>query len=334
MDAETATPPPLRLAVLGCAEFAWRNTLPAVRRTDEVLLTVLGSRDGAKAARYAEEFGGEPVEGYGKVLERHDVDAVYIALPTGLHHAWARRALEAGKHVLVEKPLATGLAQTEDLVEEAVRRGCWLTDGFQFPHHGQHAQVRQFVDEGGIGEPRFFTAAFGIPPRPPGDVRHEADLGGGALLDVGVYTVRAARMFLGEDLTVRGSTLRMDTARGVDLGGSALLCSGGGVPAQLSFSFETSYRSSYALWGSEGALTLERAFTPPPAFRPTLLVRRGNDTQELPLTPDDQPAQLMRAFARAVREGASMTAHGEELRRQAALVDDIRNRALRTAIRL
>ncbi|TYB45401.1 Gfo/Idh/MocA family protein [Actinomadura chibensis] len=319
----------LRIGVLGCAAIAGRKVLPAMARVEDVAITALASRDAAKAAEFAGRFGGAPVTGYANLLDRPDVDAVYVAVPTGLHHRWALRALEAGKHVLVEKPLTATLDEAAELVAEAKRAGLWLMDDFMFRHHSQHTAVRRLVESGRIGEVRSFASAFGIPPLDPSDVRYQAELGGGALLDVGVYPVQAALMFLGEELSVAGSVLRVDHDLGVDLEGAALLHTPGGVPAHLSFGFRSSYRSMYEIWGSEGRIVLERAFTPPPTLNPTLRVVRQDHAEEITLPPDDQFAQLVRAFARAVRDGAVFDPYADRLLRHAALVDDIRSRARR-----
>lgn len=318
---------PARIAVLGCADIAWRNVLPAMSAVEDVRIVALASRSKAKAEKFAGRFGGEPVEGYERAIQRCDVDAVYLTLPTGLHHTWAARALEAGKHVLVEKPLTAGLTDTEELVGLARKRGLALMDGFQFLHHAQHSAVRKMIDQGRIGELREFTAVFGIPPRPDDDIRYRPELGGGALLDVGVYTVRVAQLFLGAELTVLGSLLRRDTRRGVEIGGAALLVSSDGIPAHLSFSFEASYRSSYALWGSEGSLVVDRAFTPPPTFRPAIRLQSQGATEEIFLEPDNQSANMVRAFVRSLRQGADLESSGENLIRHAAVVDLIRDQA-------
>jgi NDP-hexose-3-ketoreductase len=324
---------PVRIGVLGCAGIAWRNTLPAMLRVSEVELVAMASRDLAKAERFATRFGGVAVRGYAELLERPDIDAVYVALPNGLHREWAGRAMDAGKHVFVEKPFAVGLTETRELVAIARHRRLWLMENFMFLYHSQHAAVRNLIASGKIGEPRLFTSAFGIPALHPNDIRYRADLGGGALLDVGVYPVRAAQLMLCDEFTVTAAVLRKDRARDVDLGGCALLCSGDDVPAELSFSFETSYRSMYAVWGSEGRVSLERAFTPPAGFRPTLRVERQDHVEDISLPPDDQFANIVRAFAGSVRDGADGERYWESLIRHAALVEEIRNRAHEVAAR-
>jgi dTDP-3,4-didehydro-2,6-dideoxy-alpha-D-glucose 3-reductase len=317
----------LRIGVLGCADIAWRNSVPAMLRADAEVIAV-ASRDLVKAERFAGRFGAEPVRGYEPLLDRDDLDAVYVAVPTGLHHVWARRALEAGKHVLVEKPLTTTLAEAEDLVTTARKHGRRLMDNFVFLHHSQHAAVRRMTADGRIGEIRTFTAAFGIPPLPADDIRYRSDLGGGALLDLGVYGVKSAQYVLGADLDVAGAVLST-VPDGVDLGGSALLCSAAGVTAELTFSFRSSYRSTYSIWGSEGRISLGRAFTPPATHRPVVRVERQDSVEEITLPADDQFANIIRYFARSVQGGGDFETESAALLKQAALVDRIRDRARR-----
>lgn len=316
----------LGLGVMGCAEIARRRTLPAIAVTPQVETVALASRDPAKASRFAAEFGGAPVTGYAALLDRPDVDAVYIALPPALHHVWAKRALLAGKHVLVEKPAVTGLREAEDLVATAVACDRRLTENFAFLHNPRHALVTRLLTEGAIGEPWLFSAVFGIPARDPGDIRNRADLGGGAMLDVGVYPVRAAQLHLGPELTVAGSVL--DRGPDVDVGGAALLRSAAGVPAQLSFSHHSSYRSSYEICGRDGRITVDRAFAVPPDLPTTVLLERGGRTEEFKVEPADQLAALLAAFAEDVAARCPFTHEdGRAVLRQAALVEQIRGRS-------
>lgn len=294
---------PIRLGVLGCADVAVRRVLPAVAATPGVDLVAVASRDAAKAERVAAAFGGRPLHGYERLLDRADVDAVYVPLPSGLHAPWVRRALLAGKHVLAEKPLTTNLADTVELVGLAEAAGLVLRENFMFVHHGQHARVRELVADGVLGELRAFTAVFAIPERPAGDIRLRPELGGGALLDVGGYPVRAAQLLLGPDLEVAGAALTDDPALGVDLDGGALLRRADGVQAQLSFGLRHHYSSGYHLLGTRARLTVEHAFTPPAAHRPVLRIDRQDHREDIVLAADDQVARAVAAFADAVRDG-------------------------------
>jgi predicted dehydrogenase len=322
-------PSVVRVGVLGCASIALRRALPAMQEAEGIEVAAIASRDPARARDAARRFGCAASGDYGAVLERPDVDAVYIPLPTGLHAEWAGRALAAGKHVLSEKPLTADPGTALGLVERAAKAGLWLMENFMFLHHSQHETVRRLIADGRIGEPRVFSASFGIPPRDPSDVRYRADLGGGALLDVGVYPIRAAQFLLGADLEVVGSVRRVDEARGVDVGGHVLLCTRSGATAELSFGFEHAYRSCYSLWGDRGRLTLDRAFTPPPAWRPAVRVHGQDRAEELTLPADHQFRNIAEYFARSIRTGADFGPEGEAIVRQARLIDRVRASAVR-----
>lgn len=317
-------PPPLRVGVLGCADIAVRRVLPALAALPGARLAAVASRTADKARQVAARFGGEPVTGYDTLLRRDDVDAVYLPLPTGLHAEWIGRALAAGKHVLAEKPLATTHAEAVEVTAAAGAAGLVLRENFMFVHHAQHAAVREMVAAGVIGDVRGFRAVFAIPARPPGDIRYVRDLGGGALLDVGGYPLRAARMFLGDELTVAGAWLRHDPATGVDVGGAALLHSAAGVPAQLDWGMEHSYRSGYELHGSTGLLRLDHVFTTPAGHDPVVRIEHSGAVESVRLAADDQYTAAVAAFLRDVAAGRTGgTAAGVE---QAALVDAIRAR--------
>ncbi len=320
-------PPVLRMGVLGCASIALRRVLPAIEEVADIELVAVASRDPARAREVARRFGCAAAEGYDDLLERPDIDAVYIPLPTGLHAPWTSRALGAGKHVLSEKPLTCDHVSAVGLVNQAKNAGLWLMENYMFLHHHQHEKVRDLVLSGRIGELRVFGASFGIPPLDKADVRYRSELGGGALLDLGVYPIRAASYFLGTELDVVGSVLRLDPVLGVDVAGHALLATPSGITAELSFGFEHSYRSCYSLWGDHGRLTLDRAFTPPPTWQPVLRIESQDRTEELTLPADHQFKNVAESFARSILSDADYTPHAEAIIRQAWLVERVRSNA-------
>ncbi|MEW2353455.1 Gfo/Idh/MocA family oxidoreductase [Spirillospora sp. NPDC029432] len=321
--------PVVRMGVLGCASIALRRVLPAMKEAEGVELRAVASRDPAKARKVAQRFGCATADGYDDLLERPDIDAVYLPLPTGLHAHWAGRALAAGKHVLSEKPLTCDHATALDLVDQARKAGLWLMENYMFLHHHQHGVVRRLVRDGRIGEPRVFTASFGIPALDPDNWRYNPELGGGALLDVGVYPIRAASYFLGGELDVIGSVLRLHPVRGVEVAGHALLSTPAGVTAELSFGFEHAYRSCYSLWGDHARLTLDRAFTPPPTRRPLIRIESQDGTEDLTLPADHQFKNIAEAFARSLLKDEDYAAHAEAITDQARLVDQVRANAVR-----
>ncbi|MFE1149923.1 Gfo/Idh/MocA family protein [Streptomyces albidoflavus] len=322
----------LRVGVMGCADIAWRRTLPALAGHQAVEVAAIASRSMRSAAEFTDHFGGVPVEGYDTLLETEGLDAVYIPLPGLMHAEWVGRALEAGKHVLVEKPMTGSPEETRRLTELARERGLVLLENYMFLYHSQHEAVRKALADGSIGELRGFSAAFTIPPKPAGDIRYLREVGGGAFLDFGGYPVRAAQFFLGPELTVVGAVFRHDERHGVIMSGSVLLTTPDGVPAQLLFGMEHSYRNTYSLSGSTGHLTLDRAFTPPPTYQPVLRMERQDHREEFTLPADDQFANVVDTFVQAVLGGSDVRPAQEGTLRQADLIEEIRRAAVVRAV--
>ncbi|MFI9081888.1 Gfo/Idh/MocA family protein [Streptomyces sioyaensis] len=318
---------PLRVAVLGTADIACRRVLPSMAANPDVELTAVASRSGVRARQVAGRFGCSAVTSYDAVLDRADVDAVYIPLPVSLHAEWTRRALTAGKHVLAEKPLTAHVETTAELLSLARASRLALMENVMFVHHAQHAMVRELVLGGAIGELRFFSAGFAIPPLPPDNIRHRPELGGGCLLDIGYYPLRAAVYFLGTRLDVLGAALEHSYGSAVETSGAVLVRSRKGVLGQLAFGMEHAYRSAYELWGSEGRIRVERAFTPPASHKPTVSVTDARGSRDLVLAPHDQVASTVRAFVEAARAGGTGSAAAAECLAQAALLDTVRKRA-------
>lgn len=319
---------PLRLGLLGCGDIAARRTLPALLRTPELDLTAVAARDPARAASFTARFGGTPLSSYEELLAGDETDAVYLCLPTMLHAVWAERALLAGKHVLVEKPLATNGADAQRLFTLAGERGLVLLENFMFLHHGTQRKVTELLEAGVLGEVRAVSAAFTIPPRPDGDTRYDPALGGGALLDNGVYPLRAALRLLGGGLTVAGAVLRHSDRYGVDTGGAALLAAPDGATAQIRFGMEHHYRSWYEIQGSAGALAVDHVYTTAPDLAPILRLTVGTDRTEIRIPAEDHFEAVLRFFATAVRERErvepGLLLLDEESRQQAGLLDAVR----------
>nr|AZF85924.1 oxidoreductase [Catenulispora sp.] len=329
---------PVRIGVLGCSGVAWRRTIPAIQSNPRTTVTAVASRDPEKAKRFATQFNCDATS-YDELLTRDDVDAVYLPLPASLHLPWGLKVLAAGKHLLLEKPAATTADDARRLVAEAEARGLVLRENFTFLHHSQHQKVRELMASGRVGTVRSFSAAFCFPPLPAGDIRYSADLGGGALLDAGVYPLRAAQLLIGDDLRVAGSTLRVDPARdgSVDVAGQALLVSGAGVLVDIHFGFEHGYGSRYALWGSTGRLILDRAFTPAASWAPVLRVEEQDHVEEYTLPADHQFEGSVGSFAEAILAGRDAR-HPDEAERCAQtvrtleLADAIRGQAVRVRV--
>ncbi|WP_067467613.1 Gfo/Idh/MocA family protein [Actinomadura macra] len=320
---------PVRFGVLGCADFARRRMLPTLVAAPGARVVAVASRDLDKAASFADRFGCAAVLGYDALLAASDIEAVYLPLPAMLHAEWAEQALMAGKHVLVEKPLTGDHAKTARLLRLARSCGRVLMENVAFPHHAQHAAVQKLLADGSVGELRDFSSTFTIPPLSEDDMRYRPDIGGGALLDMGIYPIRAALHYLGHDLRIVAAVLRHHGKTHAVVSGRILACTPRGVTADLHFGMAHSYRTSCEFAGSEGRLLLDRAFTPPPAFQPVVRAERQDHREEFTLPADDQFANVVACFTRAVRTGVALDGCAEASLRQADLVAAVEEKAVR-----
>src|SRR4051794_34990448 len=181
---------PVRWGILGVAKINDR-LLPAFAKAADTSLAAIASRDGEKARAAAEKAGiPKAYTGYEAVLADPEIEAVYLPLPNTLHAEWTRKAADAGKHVLCEKPLAPTAAEAAETIAYCRSKGIRLMDGFMWPHHTRTARLRHLIDAGEIGQVRTAAGAFtfNLPLDMP-NIRLRADTAGGSLLDVGCYPV-------------------------------------------------------------------------------------------------------------------------------------------------
>ncbi len=217
----------------------------------------VGSRDDARARAYADEHGLERAYGsYEALLADPELDAVYVGLPNGLHVEWALRALAAGKHVLVEKPFARRPEEVERCFDLAEERGLVLAEAFMWRHHPQALKARELIARGAIGRLRSLHATFSFRLADPEDVRWQAGLDGGALMDLGCYCVSGCRALAGaEPVRVHGELV--GGGDGVDASFAGLLRFPRDVLASIDCSFDAAHRHALIATGTEGRLRLD-----------------------------------------------------------------------------
>lgn len=313
----------LRVGVMGCSTVAQRLMLPALVDHPEAELVAVASRSADKAAAFSVEFACRPVTGYAALLDRDEVDVVYMPLPTGLHEEWALKALQAGKHLLVEKSLAPSLLVADRIVDTARLHRRLVRENFLFLHHSQFSWILEQLASGDIGRLRLVRATFGFPPLSRDNFRYDRGLGGGALLDVGAYGIRMALALGGCSWQVCGVSRVEDEALGVDVYGTLQLLNPEGVAVQAAYGFNYVYQCSLELLGTSGRLTAERIFTPPPGFSPRVWVEKQGRRTEHQLPPDNHCRNAWTAFAQCVRAN-EFDESLREVRDQACLLDDVR----------
>ena len=205
---------PLRIGILGAATIAPMALLRPAREVAEAEAFAVAARDPARAARFAKKHGIPRVHAsYDALLADPEIDAVYNPLPNGLHCAWTLRALEAGKHVLCEKPLASNADEASRMAEAAQRAGRVLIEAFHWRHHPLASRMREILRAGEIGEVRHVEASTCIPMLMPGNIRFRYELGGGALMDIGSYAVNMVRWLAEAEPEVVSAEARLSSPK-------------------------------------------------------------------------------------------------------------------------
>jgi predicted dehydrogenase len=286
---------PVRWGVLSTAHIN-RKVIPAVHASEKADLIAVASRDLRRAEEYAREWEIERAYGsYEALLEDADVEAVYISLPNSLHCEWSIRALEAGKHVLCEKPMSSRAAEVEAAFDAAERAGRVLMEAFMYRHNPQTRRLRELVREGTIGELHLVRSAFSFPLSDIANVRLLADLDGGSLMDIGCYCVSGSRLLAGEPQRVFGEQL---VGHGVDVRFHGTMRFAGDVVGQFDCGFVERNRDELEAIGSDGSLFVDD----PWHCRAALIeLRRNGHVEKIRTQPADSYRLELENLADAIR---------------------------------
>jgi predicted dehydrogenase len=308
----------LRWGILSTASIATEKAIPGMLRAARCEVVAIGSRDEARAAAVAERHGIPRVHGsYETLLADPDVDAVYIPLPNHLHAEWTIAAARAGKHVLCEKPLALNPADAERMIEVCRAEGVALMEAFMYRLHPSWVAVRELVASGRIGRLVAVNSWFSYFNDDPANIRNIAAYGGGALLDIGCYSVNLSRMLFGsEPRRVEASIVR-DPVSGVDVLASGLLEFADGV-ATFTCSTRAEPDQQVHVYGTAGRISVGIPFNIPPD-RPTQVhVTAGGDppvapaTETLTFEAADQYGVQAERFAAAILDGGPLPTPPED----------------------
>ena len=208
----------IRWGILGTAKIAREQLVPAIHASRNGLLQAVASRSGESAKAFAERFGMPRAFGsYEELLASKDVDAIYIPLPTSQHVEWTRRCLEAGKHVLCEKPISLHAREIEALIEARDKSGLVATEAFMVTYHPQWQLVRSLLADGAIGVLKHIQGVFTYYNVDPNNMRNKVELGGGGLPDIGVYPTVTARFATGKEPLRARASIERDPNFGTDI---------------------------------------------------------------------------------------------------------------------
>jgi xylose dehydrogenase (NAD/NADP) len=246
---------PVKWGIVSTANIN-RNVIPGAHASDKVELLGVASRDQAKADGYAQEWKIPRAYGtYEALLADDEIEAVYISLPNTLHCEWSIKAMEAGKHVLCEKPLSRHPEDVERTFDAAERTGMHLSEAFMWRHNPQTKKLQELVESGAIGEVRLIRSSFSYSLYDEQNIRLQTEVEGGALMDVGCYCVSGSRLLGGEPTAVGGKAWYGKT--GTDWVFAAVLHFPNDVLATFDCGTALPTRDELEVIGSEGSLFLD-----------------------------------------------------------------------------
>jgi predicted dehydrogenase len=327
MGTGSVAAPPTRIAILGAARIASKALIEPAAEHGGAIVTAVGASSVARAREFAISHGIPAAGSYADVIARPDVDLVYIALPPSAHAHWTIRALEAGKHVFLEKPSALDSAEVAAMLAAQATSGRRLVEAFHYGWHPLFLRAMEVARSGVLGRIERQEAAFSVPiPRSPDEFRWRADLGGGALADLGCYPCSWVRGLAGEEPVVEAASQTMDN--GVDVRTSAQLRFPGGAVAEIRTDMDPAARELFLdVRGTRGHLRIENPLAPQHGHAFTLMVDGSETRERFALRPTF--AYQFDGVIDALNSGAPTRFEGAEIAGNMALMDSIRAAAAR-----
>lgn len=300
--------------------------MPAIQRSSNSVIGALASRDTAKLSDAQARFGA--VRGHGSyeaLLDDPDVDAVYVPLPNSLHSEWTLRAIEAGKHVLCEKPIGLNQQEAEEMAAAARRRGVKLMEAFMYRYTERTRKVIEVIRSGELGEIKQVSSTFRFLLTNPVSIKLRRELGGGALYDVGCYPVNFIGLAMDLALGVRpgGSSPEAISAecirtQGVDTSFAGVLKYSNGTLGTFSCGFDAHGRIVAEIIGTKGILDIPDTYLNEAG---ALTLTRGSERREIPIAASDRYRAEIEDFASAIVENRDPLFPLEETLRNAEVID-------------
>lgn len=296
---------PVTWGVLSTAKIARKSVIPSMRTSPMCEIKAIASRSPESAREVASELGIPNAYGsYEELLADPDIEAVYNPLPNHLHVPYTIKALEAGKHVLCEKPIAMSGIEAEELMAVAARfPHLVVMEAFMYRFHPQWDTVKRLLRDGAIGELKTIRAEFTYFNTDPANVRNQPGIGGGGILDIGCYTVDVCRYLLDREPSVVQSLVELDPEFGTDRLASYVL-DFNGVMGMGMCSTQLEHRQSVRLHGTKGTIDIAIPFNDANAKKRTIVLDSGGESRTIEFEVCDQYVLQAEAFCKAVRGDA------------------------------
>jgi predicted dehydrogenase len=312
----------VRWGVISTANIGMEEVIPAMQKGHYCQLVGIASRSLEKAQRAAEQLSIPKAYGsYAELLADPEIEAVYIPLPNHLHVPWSIKALEAGKHVLCEKPLGMDAEDARRLLEASRRYPeLKVMEAFMYRHHPQWRLAQKLVHQGEIGELRSIHTFFNYFLDDPANVRNQADIGGGGVLDVGCYAVSLSRLVFEAEPRRVFATMDIDPRFKTDRLAAGILEFERGF-ATFTCSTQLADFQRVNLLGTEGQVELELPFNPPPEKPACIRLQNARGICQFELELCDQYTLQGDRFSQAILDNAPLPTSLEDAIANMAVID-------------
>ena len=320
---------PLKFGIIGCSRIARKSVIPAILKSEFAELEIIGSRTVEKSKEFSTEFNCKKNGTYDDVIFDDSINAVYISTPIGTHAELAMKAASAGKHVYCEKSSTDSFTSAKEMVECSKNNNVRIMEGFMFRFHPQHQKVQELINNKKIGNIDSFYGSFGFPSFPEGDIRYNKELGGGFLNDSGCYPICASRMIFDQEPLSVFYHNSIDSKTGVDVKGTSILTYKNNKTASITYANGNYYQAKYEVWGSEGVISLDRAYSVPSDFITKINLQynientwEGRKNEIIKVEPTDHFLKMIDIFCMEINGNSKLSLNFEkELLNQAKVME-------------
>lgn len=296
--------------ILSTAKIGVQKVIPAMQKGELSQVSAIASRNMERANEIADQLNIEKRYGsYDALLEDPEIDAIYNPLPNHLHVPWTIRALEAGKHVLCEKPIGMNAQEAAQLAEASSRfPSLKVMEAFMYKFHPQWEKTRELVNNGAIGEVKTMHTFFSYHNIDPGNIRNRAEVGGGVLMDIGCYCISFPRYIFDEEPSAIVSDMDFDPEMKTDRLSSAILRFSSGKTSTFTCSTQLMPYQQTNILGDQGQIIVEIPVNAPPNEPARIILKTKEKSETIDFDPIDQYTLQGDAFSKAILEDLAVPA--------------------------
>jgi predicted dehydrogenase len=315
----------LNIVVWGIGPHAIKNILPAIKGNEKLNLYGILSRDNSVVSQIAKEYKCITFSNEDKMLSDTNVQIVYVATPTGLHYGQGIKVLESNKHFWSEKPIVQNSDQAYSLIKNANRKKLTIAEGFMYLYHPALYFLKNILKTNQLGNLNNITINFGLPQLARPGFRNDANLGGGAIYDLGTYSISAViELFENEKIDVKYCELDYDKNSSIDTSALVLLKINDNINVTLKWSYNVAYKNEINIWGEKGCLLNKRFFSKPADYSPEFVFCNLNGNTRIEnIEPSNQFHNMFSVFYENIYDEVQAKKHQEVIVKRANLLDNL-----------